>query len=216
MNTKKPGYEATVALDAKVQILIIRYRDTRVPRDIVEAFDLLDPITSQEMTKVINRLFLSHDKRDDMLQDAFIKLKEVVEWGTWKPETNPTFVSFWRTVLRRHLLSANHSKTRPAALVDDVASKVPGVLADINARDVLTRLIAGMEREFKRYAKDRPLAEAVFRERILTTEPIEQLELATRFGVTQGFISRWEIWMRQKIKADFGHLWLPGDHNDAT
>lgn len=205
-------YEKTVLIDREVVDRIARYKLDADPNLLVEVFDFLLPITSQEVWKVVSKLRLNPDLVEDMKQDSFIKLKEAV--GNFDPGTCPVFVSFWRLSLYRHLISAYYTKARVCEEVNDlVVDTTPCGGVD---RIFIEELACKYHEEFNDWtpnyqARVVPMLKAILKHRILSSDEDEiycsQTTLASSFEVTQGYVAKWEEYFLNRMRDEYGEFY---------
>ena len=132
----------------------------------------------------------SHDP-DDVIQDIYIKLVEILRSGRYNPE-KAKFRSFLATMIRRHLISL-YRKDQARCVdaqtpLDDVELSVP---ADQAARlDLKWRLAkheAAVEHVLTKTALSKRTCE-VYREHVLNARPAA--DVARQFGITKNYVGQ--------------------------
>ena len=196
MRREGSQYEVIVQINERVILLIDRFHIGQNQELLKEVHKLLHPVTMQTIIRTLRALCLPYSEVDDMLQDAFLKLLEAV--GNFRKTRTPSFISFWRVSLYRHLLSNYYCGLRPVQLPEDLQ----GVQNHTTDKMLVKELL---ERYLMEFRNDRCLCE-ILRRRIFDEYPIKQSDLADELRVTQGYISRCETWLRDKIRADYPHL----------
>jgi len=213
-NITKDNYEATIELNALVVRYIVTWLETKSNKAIARMFELLKPVTLQEVYSVIKKLSLQPTNYvEDMFQDTFFKLVEALD--NYDPNRNPVFITFWRRCAKNFLLSKYYSSQNPVELVTDPQDK--------KQQDPLdTLLIAELLDHYRaEFVANSPtvkiktfdLVRAILTQRIfaLPSVQVKQECLAKTFSVTQGYISRWECWLKDKIRADFPEFSCKGE-----
>lgn len=197
------AYEFVVNLNDQVIALITKFKATGESDLLAQAFAHLAPITHQEITHVLDSLKLQHDHFQDMKQDAFIKFMEAV--GNYSQDRCPSFVSFWRISVYRHLLSQYYRKERMRTVSTPASwepeSHDPNVEDTLFTEDLLRLYQIELD---KRIGKDNPafvMANAILEHRILTSPEtrVSQKTLANSFQKTQGYVAIWERWIQHEI-----------------
>lgn len=137
-----------------------------------------------------------------MIQDSYIRLHWAIE--SYEPSRSPVFISYWRKVLRNHLLSKYHTSHLKLELSEEPA------VEDVRTIAAKVAISEIKERFEKKFASWKEVRTAVFcseilNKRILATEDVlvSQTALAKQFGYTQAFVSKWEVWLIQKILEEF-------------
>lgn len=201
------GYLASVEINDQLQKLLTEYWVGHDQKILVSIHDLLLPITRQEVMKVIRKCCLSRDLKDDMIQEAWLKLVEAVDYNYDRIRC-PVFISFWRTSVYRHLLTKFYTPTK------DVAKELgdhdePCPQNDPSDSIYIEELRASYTEEIKNWtgiytAVIGPMCLALLNERILVDEEHQtpQDGIARRFSRSQGYVAKWEIWLSEKIREE--------------
>lgn len=206
------AYNHAVQLNLKAVKLIADFMVTKDDKTLAELYDLMLPTTEQEVDRVIGKLHLQESNiRDDMLQDAFLKLRDLVQW--YDEKRCPVFISFWRMSVKNHLLSSYHQAHRPSLIESDeilVDSKEGKVDARVDAEALRQHYLSYVQTWYDRWPKHAmvvPMLVAIINHRIFI-EPDEQVPqpvLASSYAVTQGYVAKWEVYMLAKIREDMKH-----------
>lgn len=193
-------YDDALSLNVSIVADILCWREDASERSnelLVKIFDKLADITNQEVRRVLQKLGLSVSTVDDMKQDAFLKLRDLLPY--YDIHRCPVFITFWRRCLGNHLLTLYYEQNREWELTAD--TQVEAVPDSTAEKFFVEELTAKYDREFA----DLPIFLVILQERVLATEDVKttQASIAIRFNKTQGYISRLEKWLRETIKKDF-------------
>jgi RNA polymerase sigma factor (sigma-70 family) len=162
-------------------------------------------VTREVSAKVIRRCSLPRDLTEDMTQDAFLKLRACLRhYEPDRARGNPE--GWWRVVLYRHLLDLYHERHHTKSLTEE-----PTILPtqyDLDRVEQLERdheLKQQMLQEIQswRQDKDRMHASIIFQLRVLPVNILQrakQEEVAAQLNRSQFFVSRWESWLRNRLK----------------
>ena len=150
----------------------------------------------------IKRFVAYHDDKhdpDDVVQDIFLKLVNVVQSGGYSP-SGGSFRSFLATVIRRHLISLyRKDQARGAGMfvdVDDAKLTVPPDVAEqIDAKWRMARHQSAIEHVLTKMAISAQ-SRAIYRAYVEDEMPLE--EVSARFGVSKAAI--------YKIKSRVGQM----------
>lgn len=195
------------------------YQQTYDVRYLHGIHTLLEATSKQIIFSVLGKAGLSYDLADDMLQDAYIRLRDAVICYQW--DKCPVFVTYWRTTLRNHLIT-NYSNQWRCRLFSECKedkgdeteleflenSHTPNHIASLALKELeekITVRINSWEDE-----KYKALSLAILKERILQPEENRTLqkELATRFGIQPALVSHWESWLRDTITSEYLSIWI--------
>lgn len=200
------GYRASVDINEQVQQLLTLYYTSRDQRHLVQIHEVLLPITRQEVMKVIRKCCLSRDLRDDMVQEAWLKLQEAADYNYDRIRC-PVFITFWRTSVYRHLLTKFYTPTKDVAkeLGDHDEPEPPTDPTDAIYIEELRKKYADEINGWGGYYINLiPMCLALLNERILIEEERQtpQDALARRFSRSQGYLSKWETWLALKVREE--------------
>jgi RNA polymerase sigma factor (sigma-70 family) len=196
------AYQKVVEANEEIVYLACEYQDSYDSTLIIQIHDLLKPITTSEAVKLVRKAGLPMDLVDDMVQEAYIRLRWAVL--AYDYSKNPTFVTFWRTTIRNHLQAEYQRQWRHNTLVSD--------FPEVNGHEDTDRLV--LQELSKKYLCEfstwpdstlSQLAKDVLLERIIVfpEQQTPQKVLAERYGLSQSQISHWESWIRRKIVLDY-------------
>lgn len=194
-------YNEAVDLNDLIVPLILSFQDTE--KGAEQVFKLLEGVTKQIIDKLVSQTGQCGPTRDDMKQEAFLKLLECMQ--TFRERKCPVFISFWRRALRNHLLSK--FKKHKAELVPEPGEFVdhrpdnPSARAQVSEiREVLYQWLSSWKNK-----KHIVLARDIIDHRILCLEEDRDLhsEIAVRNSISSGFVSQWEAWLRKLILQTF-------------
>ena len=136
----------------------------------------------------IKRFVAYHDSThdpDDVVQDIFLKLVNIVQSGGYSSDMG-SFRAFLATMIRRHLVSLfRKDRARGAGLhvdIDDVEPSVPADVAEqIDIKWRMARHQSAIEHVLTKTAISAQ-SRAIYRAYVEEERPLE--EVATQFGVT--------------------------------
>lgn len=197
-------YQKALELNEKIVPLVLLYQESQNPDLIKQIFDLLLDITNQTIVGVIQSKKLPSDLDSDMRADAFIKLGSSAYW--FVIDRSDVFLTYWRTSLRNHLLKTykNYCQTK------ELSHEPEGRHSTSSVNKVFIQELRDIyHKEFNSWeGKDRKnlaMVLDILDNRVLKPphEQKSQSDLASEFGVTQSFVSRWESWLLGKIREDF-------------
>lgn len=204
------AYQTTVLLDQQVTKLILQYQSKEDPDILVEIFDLLFPVTKQEISKMLKRMQLrGRDYFSDMRQDAFIKLKDAIKHFEYF--RCHVFITYWRKCLYRHLLATYAkeqlfvAKCRSAEDIADNGNSLEKTLNRMDASANIEQIISGLAVQIKEFSSGRELAYSILKHRIFCSplNKVDQKTIGTMHGISQGYVSRWERWLLREIRNQF-------------
>ena len=194
------SYLQTIAIDKQAVTLILLLQSGKpIDRSAItlKLYNTVLPITKDEVLLIVRRLNLPNDVREDMEQDAFIKLLDIVP--KFDSSVCPVFTTFWRKSLGNHLLTRYKKYWRTTAPV------IERTFDDTSTEDNL--FLDDIRESYEEKLKDQqlPVYFGILRERVLCDKSsrTRQSDLADRFEVTQGYVSRIEQIIRKKLKHDF-------------
>jgi hypothetical protein len=172
----------------------------RTPGGLCKLHEILLPTTRNVIYNLIAKLHLGRDVAEDMEQEAFIKLTEVMVNGSFDKVRSRRFASFWRRVLGNHLLTKYYSKfTFPLIVEPEVNDE-----NFCDGRDAVDIIRRRMELQISTWEKqeDRDVAYAIIDHRIFATngQELSHLDLARMFKRSLFFIGRWEAWLRIEVQ----------------
>ena len=132
----------------------------------------------------------SHDP-DDVIQDIYIKLVEILRSGRYNPE-KAKFRSFLATMIRRHLISLyRKDQARCAGAqtpLDDVELSVPSDQAErLDLKWRLAKHEAAVEHVLTKTALSRQTCD-IYREHVINERPAA--EVAKQFGITKNYVGQ--------------------------
>ena len=141
----------------------------------------------------------SHDP-DDVIQDIYIKLVEILRSGRYNPE-KAKFRSFLATMIRRHLISL-YRKDQARCVdaqtpLDDVELSVPADQAErLDLKWRLAKHEAAVEHVLTKTALSKRTCE-VYREHVLNARPAA--DVARQFGITKNYVGQIKFRIEQRI-----------------
>jgi DNA-directed RNA polymerase specialized sigma24 family protein len=186
-------------------LLVKAYNEFSDSSKLLDIYRFLLPVTRSVIFRVLEKLHLSYDLKEDMEQDAFIKLVLAIRW--FDPNRSPNLRAYWKTSLYNHLISKYYSNHHKIPL--DVE------FIHVSHEPVCEREILGMLKEALRWdiirwrkAEDRIIAFALLRYRLfaMPDEEKSQFELASMLNLSQGYLSHWEDWLRHRLKKHSNRL----------
>lgn len=140
--------------------------------------------------KFVEWIDRSHDP-DDVIQDIYIKLVEILRSGRYNPE-KAKFRSFLATMIRRHLISL-YRKDQARCVdaqtpLDDVDLSVPADQAErLDLKWILAKHEAAVEHVLTKTALSKRTCE-VYREHVLNARPAA--DVAKQFGITKNYVGQ--------------------------
>ena len=172
--------ETSATLLRKIAVQVTGERETAW----VRFFELYEP--------AIKRFAAYHDSShdpDDVAQDIFLKLVNVVQTGGYDPSMG-SFRAFLATMIRRHLVSLyRKDQARGAGLqvnIDDVDPAVPADVAEqIDMKWRLARHQSAIEHVLTKTAISAQ-SRAVYRAYVEDEMPLD--EVIAKFGVTKAAV----------------------------
>lgn len=203
-------YSEVLDLNLRIIRLIELYRDSGDKGILAEAFALLEPITATEAYATISRLGLRTYDEEDLVQEAWLKFVEVS--SKFDSDRCPSFISFWRTSLRNHYIKYCKRELPnfdPTNDIIDNTSTYDIQLPQSMILDYVAELIAEhikfpiWDYISIPYVNARAILLWKLAHRMLGLIKTNQATLAKEYGATQGYISTWEIWLRDKIASAF-------------
>lgn len=194
------SYLNTINIDKQAVYLLLLLQNGNPPNPSalhLRLHTVLLPITKDEILLIVRRLNLPNDVREDMQQDAFIKLIELIPKFNY--DVCPIFTSFWRKSLGNYLLTRYKKYWRSVAPALEQSFDETSVEDNIFIDDIRESY------EEKLGDSQLPVYFGILRERVLCDKSsrTRQSELAIKYDVTQGYVSRIENLIRKKIKKDF-------------
>ena len=172
--------ETSMTLLRKIAVQVTGERDAAW----VRFFGLYEP--------AIKRFVAYHDSThdpDDVVQDIFLKLVNVVQSGGYN-SSKGSFRAFLATMIRRHLISLyRKDQSRGAGLhvdIDDAEPSIPANVAEqIDLKWRMARHQSAIEHALTKTAISAQ-SRAVYRAYVEQLRPLE--EVAAQFGVTKATI----------------------------
>jgi RNA polymerase sigma factor (sigma-70 family) len=191
--------------NSTIESLTREYQETLDGEILYQLFTHLLPRTRREVYHVIADLHLSKDIAEDMTQDAFLKLREVaLHFDAEKPFA---IITYWRRALRNQLLSSYYSKRHKVAFPSEpyILEELPtgNMEVMVSVYNSLALKVLGWRSD-----SDRHIALSILQRRFFphNGDGVTQPALAMQLGVSQGFLSRWECWMREALKQELQNL----------
>ena len=207
------SYLRTVALNQIAVENVLAHNATGDQDSLCEAFRVLKPVTRKEVRAVIFKLGLSYSSEEDMMQEAYVKFQAWV--ANFDYDRCPVIVTFWATSIRNHLLSKCRKDVPFASCSFDEIQDSTETSAKRMDRLFIQDLLDHYKKEFATweagYVKLIPFVVAILEERILVgpQEQVSQKVLEKRFSVSQGYVSKWETWLYEKIREEFPEGYEP-------
>lgn len=168
--------------------------------DWTKLFDLYQPAVRAYAESVGAKM-----DSDDVAQEVFVKLVEVVRSGSYKPEKG-RFRSYLATMIRNVVINNFHkSEVREAGqrIYNDVEQAVPPeTVAILDAKWRLALRRAAVEHVLTRTALAAK-SKDIFRAYVIDERPID--EVAAKFGVSRNLVSQIKTRVERMI-ADYESL----------
>lgn len=167
---------------------------------------LIEPTSKQVIDSVIAKAGLSTDLASDMLQDSYLRLPYAVL--AFDHERVPVFITYWRRTLHNHLVQ-NYGKFWRHRDVPDSSDKLLHenpeaklILEEIKAKLIIE--ISGWKEE--KDQKGKAIALRLIEGRVfqLKEDQVSQKDLALELGIAGAILSAWELWLRKKIREEYG------------
>lgn len=204
-------YEETVIVNERIVELVREYQKTATEPVHLEIFNLLLPVTSKTISKVLSHSGLPDHLSEDMMSDAFPRLHWAILY--FKEAKNPTlsnfspvFINYWKVCLRNELIRKYQGQWRHKELpenYDHAAPVVPNPYDALLLKEI-REFVEDTIRPWKNQ-RQKSLVLALLEERVfrLDTEKTFQKDLASRFGIQSGVVSQWQLWLEKEIKEKF-------------
>ena len=195
------SYEETVKVNEKVVDLILEFQDEEKEEYVYQIFALLLDVTRQEISNLLRSSGLPKDLAGDMLNDIYVWMRWPIR--EYDYERNPVFISFWRRVVRNHLISAYKKQWRYHVIPD---SQPPQCYIPSDVGLALEEFKTSFEDMIKDWPDwEKEIATAIFNSRIfvLPENATAQRALALKLKYSQSYVSHWEIWLRKEIQKRF-------------
>lgn len=202
------NYQQVVDLNILLLPHISTYSSTLDASILTMIWEQIATITAQEASNVCTALGLSYDQAQDMKQEAFIKLRDVLPY--YDPDRCPAFTAWWRRVIRNHLLTSYGKRDRFSELQEySHPSYEPNLLKTLEIAELRDRYNRQVE-AWNSSGVSKPLALAILNRIIFCLEDakVTQAEIHKDFpsiGLT--YISRMETYLLKMIRDDLGETY---------
>lgn len=207
-----PTFSTFQEFNQRVIELTLEFQDNNSKENLLLIFNLVEGQTKQTIYRVIENAGLPRDLAEDMFQDSFLKLWDVLLM--YDLAKSPIFTSFWTFALKNHLVKRYQRQWRHKDKPEAIEKTNTAQLESL-AQQKLHAAREFWKNELKSWRsengsvicwknrKNALLVEALIRFRILQLpdEQVQQKEIAEKLGVTSGFVSKWEEWLRQELKG---------------